>query len=110
LADRYLRRLERGLDRFQRRLPKGAAGALGSVRGPGGAWIRLPAGGLLLVGGVLGFLPVLGFWMIPLGLLLLAFDIPRLRQPVGGAMVRAERWWSVWRRRRARPPGDGNQP
>ncbi len=35
--------------------------------------------GLLLVGlGMLGFLPVLGFWMIPLGLALLATDIPPL--------------------------------
>lgn len=33
--------------------------------------------GLLLVGlGLLGFLPVLGFWMIPLGLALIATDIP----------------------------------
>ena len=28
----------------------------------------------LMVGGVLGFLPILGFWMIPLGLLVLAPD------------------------------------
>jgi len=36
--------------------------------------------GLLLVfGGILGFLPILGFWMIPLGLALLATDIPPLR-------------------------------
>lgn len=35
--------------------------------------------GLALVGlGLLGFLPVLGFWMIPLGLVLLATDIPPL--------------------------------
>jgi len=27
-----------------------------------------------MVGGVLGFLPILGFWMIPLGLLVLAPD------------------------------------
>lgn len=35
--------------------------------------------GLCLVGlGILGFLPVLGFWMIPLGLTLIATDIPPL--------------------------------
>lgn len=28
----------------------------------------------LMVGGVLGFMPILGFWMIPLGLLVLAPD------------------------------------
>ncbi len=36
-------------------------------------------GVLLIFGGILGFLPVLGFWMIPLGLALLATDIPPLR-------------------------------
>ena len=37
--------------------------------------------GLLLVGlGFLGFLPVLGFWMIPLGLALIATDIPPARR------------------------------
>jgi hypothetical protein len=37
---------------------------------------------LLIVGGVVGFLPVLGFWMIPLGLLLLAQDVPFLQRPI----------------------------
>lgn len=47
---------------------------------------RLPRGvrsivGLpLMVGGVLGFLPVLGFWMLPLGASLVALDIPVLRR------------------------------
>jgi len=39
-------------------------------------WVRLPIGILLVVGGLLGFLPVLGFWMVPLGLAVLAIDIP----------------------------------
>jgi len=34
---------------------------------------------LLIVAGILGFLPILGFWMIPLGLALLATDVPPLR-------------------------------
>jgi hypothetical protein len=37
---------------------------------------------LLIIGGVLGIvLPVLGFWMVPLGLALLAIDLPFLRGP-----------------------------
>ena len=31
---------------------------------------------LLIIGGMFGFLPILGFWMIPVGLLLIALDIP----------------------------------
>lgn len=59
-------------------------------------WARLTAGVLLIAGGLLGFLPVLGFWMIPLGLLALSADLAiarRLRR-------RIEVWWE--RRRRSR--------
>jgi hypothetical protein len=42
---------------------------------------HLPDGlGLLLtLGGFFGFLPLVGFWMLPLGLALLADDVPLLR-------------------------------
>jgi hypothetical protein len=39
-------------------------------------WVRIPLGILLLFGGLLGALPILGFWMIPLGLILLSVDFP----------------------------------
>jgi len=35
---------------------------------------------MLMLLGALGFLPILGFWMIPLGLALLATDIPPFRR------------------------------
>lgn len=40
--------------------------------------LRLVLGLLLMVGGVFGFLPVLGFWMIPLGVAVAALDIKPL--------------------------------
>ena len=43
-------------------------------------WVRLSVGILLVLGGILGFLPVLGFWMIPLGLLILSYDLPMVRR------------------------------
>lgn len=47
--------------------------------------LRLVAGLLLIGGGVLGFLPVLGFWMVPLGLAIAALDIvPLWRWLTGG--------------------------
>ncbi|WP_127557363.1 hypothetical protein [Nioella ostreopsis] len=42
--------------------------------------LRLVLGLLLIVGGVFGFLPVLGFWMIPLGIAVAALDIKPLWQ------------------------------
>ncbi|MEZ5714506.1 MAG: hypothetical protein R3D85_04635 [Paracoccaceae bacterium] len=37
--------------------------------------LRLIAGLGLIVGGLFGFLPVLGFWMIPLGVAVAAADV-----------------------------------
>ena len=42
--------------------------------------LRMVIGGLLILLGLVGFLPVLGFWMIPLGLLILSIDLPRVRR------------------------------
>ena len=54
--------------------------------------IRLGLGILLIAGGLVGFLPVVGFWMIPLGLLVLSVDIPAVR--------RLRRKLAVWWHRR----------
>ena len=37
--------------------------------------LRLGMGLVLIVGGIFGFLPILGFWMIPLGISIAALDI-----------------------------------
>lgn len=37
--------------------------------------VRLIVGILLIGGGILGFLPILGFWMIPLGFSVAALDV-----------------------------------
>lgn len=41
---------------------------------------RIALGSALVAGGAVGFLPVVGFWMLPLGFLVLAQDIPRVRR------------------------------
>ncbi|MEX3009224.1 hypothetical protein [Hoeflea sp. TYP-13] len=50
------------------------------IKLPRSQLLRMGLGGLLVVGGILGFLPVLGFWMIPLGLLILSHDLPMVRR------------------------------
>jgi purine-cytosine permease-like protein len=59
---------------------------------PGHPVMRIILGCLLLVGGFLGFLPVLGFWMVPLGLLILAVDIPMARRFRRRIEIRFGRW------------------
>ena len=71
---------------------KPRAGIAGrSVALPRNRALRLGIGVALIVGGVLGFLPVLGFWMIPLGVAVLAYDVPsaeRLRRRLEGWIAR----------------------
>jgi hypothetical protein len=59
---------------------------------PGHPVIRIVLGCILLLGGFLGFLPVLGFWMLPLGLLILAVDVPIARRMRRRIEVRFGRW------------------
>lgn len=44
--------------------------------------MRSLAGVLLIAGGLLSFLPILGLWMAPLGVIMIALDIPPLRNRV----------------------------
>ena len=57
---------------------------------------RITIGTLLVLGGCLGFLPVLGFWMIPLGLFILSYDFATVRR----WRRRMEVWWAERRGRR----------
>ncbi|MBP7240658.1 MAG: tryptophan synthase subunit beta [Amaricoccus sp.] len=81
------------------RLAPGADGVTESLLHRRMRLIRAPLGLLLMLGGVFSFLPVLGIWMLPLGLLLLAVDFPVLRPRVSAAVIRARRRASLWRRR-----------
>ena len=42
--------------------------------------LRLVLGIVLVTGGFLGFLPILGFWMIPLGIMVAALDVNLFRR------------------------------
>ncbi len=61
--------------------------------------VRIPLAILLIIGSFLAFLPIFGVWMLPLGLLLLALDIPALQPAISGAMIRLRRRVNLWWRR-----------
>lgn len=46
--------------------------------------MRFVVGLLLICGGVLGFLPLLGFWMIPVGVMVASLDVVPLWRRVTG--------------------------
>jgi uncharacterized membrane protein len=60
-------------------------------------FVRIPLGIVLVLFGALGFLPLLGFWMLPLGIIVLAVDVPFVRHWFRGARRR----YREWRARRA---------
>lgn len=64
--------------------------------------VRLPFAFVLILGGCLSFLPVLGIWMLPLGVMLLAVDVPLIRPTVSANFIRGRRRLSVFWRERIR--------
>jgi hypothetical protein len=72
---------EEEMDRLQDQVPDWVSRNLERLRRPRAVWVRVPAGIALTGGGVLSFLPVLGIWMLPVGVALLAHDVPVMRRP-----------------------------
>jgi hypothetical protein len=58
--------------------------------------LRIAIGIVLVILGIFGFLPILGFWMIPLGLLILSYEFATVRRWRRQLAVR----WGRWREER----------
>jgi hypothetical protein len=84
LSKRLISAMRRAVEWGDRRVPTGLRSVLGL---------------LLVAGGVLGFLPLLGFWMLPIGLAFVALDIPPLRRRL-----------LIWLRQRDRPHRSKDEP
>jgi hypothetical protein len=80
-------RLNQELDRLQPHLPGWGVRWLRRIRGRAATVVRIPVGIVLILAGFVGFLPILGFWMVPLGLALLALDVPFLRGPLARVLA-----------------------
>jgi hypothetical protein len=62
---------------------------------PRSRWARIAIGLALTILGLFGFLPILGFWMVPLGLLVLSYEFASVRRLRRRFVI----WWG---RRRTR--------
>lgn len=94
------RDLDRALDVLGRHVPARLGRLLGQVRDPRSRWWRIPLGLLFIASSAFWFLPVVGIEFLPLGLLLIAQDVPFLRGPLGRGTLWLElrafrllRWW-----------------
>lgn len=89
---------ERRLERLIERLPRRLQSAVRWLRRPSSRWVRVPAGVLLIAGSLLSILPLFGLWMLPLGLVLLAEDVPMLRRARDRVLDWIERHRPHWLR------------
>jgi hypothetical protein len=62
----------------------------------------VPLGILCIIASFFWFLPVIGIEFFPIGLLLLAQDVPFLRRPAAKMLLWLERKWQALRARRSR--------
>ena len=53
--------------------------------------VRSVVGCLFIIGGIFGFLPILGFWMLPLGIAFVALDVPPARRHIDVWMLKLYR-------------------
>ena len=102
VSEHHQQQLERHMAWFEGKLPPRAARLMGWLRQPSSRYARIPLALLLIVGGVFSFLPVLGLWMLPFGLVLFAQDVPVLQKPTARTLGWIERKWIERQRRKNR--------
>ena len=91
--------LRRAFKRLEQEVPDRVGFWIRNLRHPKAMWIRIPTGILLILGGIFSILPFLGIWMLPLGLLLIASDVPFLRKPMARFTLWSTGKWAALRRR-----------
>lgn len=96
----HQRKFDRLLSRLQARLPGRAARAMAWLISPSASLLRLPLAVLFIIGGIFSFLPVLGVWMLPLGIVLIAVDVPLVRRWVVTTWPWMESRWRLRSRRK----------
>jgi len=85
--------LNRYFEMINRRVPIRVSQSIRWLRKPSSFAVRLVVALLLILGGIFSFLPVLGLWMLPLGLLFIAQDVPMLQKPLVRALAWFEEKW-----------------
>ncbi len=102
--------LQRRLDKAERYLPGILGERVAHLRRPSASWLRVPLGVLLVLGGLLSILPVLGIWMLPLGLVLLALHVALLSGRRRACSSSNERLWNRFARAGKRDDSSSRSP
>jgi len=87
---------DRYCERAEGHLPNWSSRFLCWLRQPSSRVARVVVSALLVTGSLFSFLPVLGLWMLPLGLIIIAQDLPFLKAPLVVSFQRTEAAWELW--------------
>src|SRR5712675_2042906 len=93
MSEYYKSEIDRHFAWFEARLSPRPARFVGWLRKPSSRYARIPLAILLIAGGIFSILPVLGLWMLPLGLVLFAQDVPMLQKPIAKMLGWIRRKW-----------------
>jgi hypothetical protein len=85
--------LNRYFQMIHQRVPMRVSVFIRWLRKPSSFAVRVIVAFMLVIGGVFSFLPVLGLWMLPLGLLLISQDVPFLQKPLVATLAWLESKW-----------------
>ncbi len=94
--------LEQAFDGLEQQTPDRLTRIIRWLRDPQSRKIRIPLGIVFILASFLWFLPVLGIEFLPIGLLLIAQDVPFLRRPIAKMMLWGEQKWAEQRKQLAR--------
>jgi hypothetical protein len=89
--------LNEAYDRLEHEVPDRVARLLRWLRQPKVRAVRWSVGVLLIILSFFSFLPIIGIEFLPIGLMLIAQDVPFLRKPVARVMIWLERKWVAFR-------------
>jgi len=91
VSEHSRKELDRHFAWFEARLLPRPPKFVGWLRKPSSRLVRIPMAILLIAGGIFSILPVFGLWMLPLGLVLFAQDVPVLQKPMANMLGWIER-------------------
>ncbi len=91
--------LDEALNALEKEAPDRIVRLIRWLRSPQSRWKRVPLGILCIIASFFWFLPVIGVEFFPIGLLLIAQDVPFLRRPAAKLLFWLEDRWRVLRER-----------
>jgi hypothetical protein len=91
------------LSKSEKRIPRTIKMGRYSIPLPQSRALRIALGVVLVLFGFVGFLPILGFWMVPLGFFVLSIDIPIVGRWWDRVEAWAKRRFGPWWKRRVEP-------